>query len=254
MVLKDYIDNYPKGNIKTKDKSINIKDLDKNIYDYLYTLEPEYQEMLLATSGNDGGHTEGSRHFKNKAIDLRFKPELYNRIKNDPKRLEYGVTLLDPKHGTAPHLHLSVGKGSENKKDVWIDPYSDKAKTLYTENKDDKVVEQEDISYNSTAGTTQQADNIDNSKQIEREVEEIENQPMMLDFLNFEKIQQLELDRQEKEKALMEQLAIQTQKPEQEVREEIPQEFQQDPIGFNPYEYINIEEYKKGGTNLISNK
>jgi len=103
-----------------KGSHVYVEGLDKNIIAYLNTLEPEYQKMILATAGSDGKHTKNSRHYSNKAVDLRFNQQLYDRVMKDPKRKEFGITLLDPNHGTAPHLHLSVGNGSESKKDVYF--------------------------------------------------------------------------------------------------------------------------------------
>ena len=122
------IDNDISWKWKLKHGSVGVSKLNKNILSYFNTLEPEYQDLILATAGSDGKHSINSRHYKNNAVDLRFNDKLYNRIKNDPKRLKYGLSLIDPNHGTAPHIHLSYGNGSENKKDVWVDPFSDKAK------------------------------------------------------------------------------------------------------------------------------
>lgn len=110
-----------------KTNGVNIDSLDKNILAYLNTLEPEYQSMLLATAGSDGSHARSSRHYQKKAVDLRFNANLWDRVAKDPNRIKYGITLLDPNHGTAPHIHFSVGEGSENKKDVWLDPHSESA-------------------------------------------------------------------------------------------------------------------------------
>lgn len=112
---------------KRKSDAVTVNSLDNNILAYLDTLEPEYQEMLIATAGSDGTHSRTSRHYKSKAIDLRYNQALWNRVEKDPNRIKYGITLLDPNHGTGPHLHLSVGNASENKSDVWLDPHSEKA-------------------------------------------------------------------------------------------------------------------------------
>ena len=116
---------------KTKSNNVNIKNLDANIIEYLHTLEPEYQDYIIGTSGNDGKvHSSTSRHYKNKAVDLGFNQKLYDRVYKDPIRLKYGITLLDPNHGTAPHLHLSAGDGTENQSDVWVNPFSDQARKI----------------------------------------------------------------------------------------------------------------------------
>jgi len=121
----------PKNPFKKKSSSVNVKDLNKNIIEYANTLEPEYRDLLLATSGNDDKHAKNSRHYTNNAVDFRYSEKLYTRMKNDPNRIKFGVTLLDPGHGTANHIHLSTGNASENKKDVWMDVHSDKAKKHY---------------------------------------------------------------------------------------------------------------------------
>lgn len=115
--------NTPK-NFKLKSEKVNIDDIHNNLTYYLNTLPENLKEKVLITSGNDQGHSKKSRHYNNKAIDLRLTPELFDYMKTDPNRLKYGITLLDPNHGTAPHIHLSYGEGTENKKDVWKDPFS----------------------------------------------------------------------------------------------------------------------------------
>ena len=120
----------PKWNWGVKDSNVNVSGLNSNILSYLNTLEPEFQKEILATAGSDGKHTDNSRHYNNNAVDLRLNQDLYNRIEKDPLRLKYGITLVNPNHGSAPHIHLSYGNGSENKMDVWIDPFSENAKSI----------------------------------------------------------------------------------------------------------------------------
>ena len=109
-----------------------MANLNPNLIKYIDTLPPAIQEKVLATSGNDSGHSKTSRHYHDSAIDLRYDEEVWKHIEKDPNRLKYGLTLLNPDHGSAKHIHLSHGDGSENKKDVWMDPYSDAAKELYS--------------------------------------------------------------------------------------------------------------------------
>lgn len=104
---------------KVKGDYVKIDNLNSSLLAYIGTLEPEYQEMITITSGNDGGHSEDSRHYKNKAVDIRFDPRLYQRVAKDPIRKQMGVTLVDPNHGNAKHIHFSVGEGTENNADVW---------------------------------------------------------------------------------------------------------------------------------------
>lgn len=117
-----------------KSNNTSVENLNNNIKRYLNTLEQEYQNLILATAGSDGSHATNSRHYNNNAVDLRFNEKLYNRIKNDPNRLKYGLVLINPNHGNAPHIHLSYGNGSENKMDVWVDPFSEEAKKITNNN------------------------------------------------------------------------------------------------------------------------
>lgn len=116
----------PSWSWKLKNNNVNISNLNSNIIGYLNTLEPEYQDLILATAGSDGKHSKNSRHWSGNAIDLRihnqdnpFDDKLWKRIEKDPNRIKFGLTLIDPNHGTAPHIHLSYGEGSENNLDVW---------------------------------------------------------------------------------------------------------------------------------------
>ena len=120
MLLNKVLDRKKKGlPYAVKGDYVNIDSLDTNLLAYLGSLEPEFQKMITITSGNDSEHSKSSRHYENNAVDIRFTPELYKRMEQDPKRREFGVILVDPKHGTAEHIHLSTGEGSENEKDVF---------------------------------------------------------------------------------------------------------------------------------------
>lgn len=126
---------------KAKHNNVKLDGLDQNIIGYLNTLESKYQNLILATSGKGGKHAKHSRHFSGSAVDLRvhnkknpLEDDLYKRIYKDPVRLQYGITLLDPRHGTASHLHLSTGEGSENLKDVWLHPNTTEADKVLKKN------------------------------------------------------------------------------------------------------------------------
>lgn len=127
-------DGTPAWKWKTKSSNVQIANLDPTLIKYFDSLEPEFQNLIIATAGTNGKHTTNSRHYSNKGVDLKLNDALYKRVKNDPNRIKMGITLLDPNHGvasgksTAPHFHFSVGNGTENKNDVWMDPHSDKAK------------------------------------------------------------------------------------------------------------------------------
>lgn len=115
---------------KTQTNKVKLSGLNQNIINYLNELPTEVQDKILATSGNDSGHVKASRHYHNNAVDLSFDQGVWDRIVKDPNRLKYGLTLLDPNHGSGKHIHLSYGAGTENKSDIWMDPHSTKAKDL----------------------------------------------------------------------------------------------------------------------------
>lgn len=127
--LKDK-DGTPAWKWGKKASSVNVANLNSNIIEYFGTLPQELQSKILATSGNDSGHAKTSRHYSDKAIDLRFDDAIWQYMAKDPNRLKYGLTLIDPNHGSGKHIHLSHGDGTENQKDVWVNPYSDKAKEI----------------------------------------------------------------------------------------------------------------------------
>lgn len=127
--LKD-LDGTPVWKWNKKAASVNVANLNSNIIQYLDTLPQSVQERILATSGNDSGHAKTSRHYNNNALDLRYDDTIWQYVAKDPNRLKFGLTLIDPDHGSAKHIHLSHGDGSENKKDVWVNPYSNEAKDI----------------------------------------------------------------------------------------------------------------------------
>lgn len=127
--LKDK-DGTPVWKWNKKASSVNVANLNSNIIQYLDTLPQGIQDRILATSGNDSGHAKTSRHYSNSAIDLRFDQDVWNHIEKDPNRLKFGLTLIDPNHGSGKHIHLSHGDGTENKKDVWLNPFSPEAKDM----------------------------------------------------------------------------------------------------------------------------
>lgn len=93
--------------LKKKDNSVNLEGMSGRILSYLETLPESLRDRLLATSGNDSDvHTKGSKHYKGSAIDLRLDKDVYEYLKNDPNFSKSGLKVLDPNHGTAPHLHI----------------------------------------------------------------------------------------------------------------------------------------------------
>lgn len=103
---------------KTKHKTTDLSKVDQNLIAYLQTLPQDLQDKIFVTAGTDGKHSEKSRHYSGKALDLRFDQDIWNYIEKDPNRHRMGLTLLDPDHGSAKHIHLSTGQGSENNMDV----------------------------------------------------------------------------------------------------------------------------------------
>ena len=65
--------------MKTKNKSVNIKDLQPVFAKYLPEIEKEIKRVLgsqyemTITSGKDGKHVQGSKHYRGLAIDIRTK-------------------------------------------------------------------------------------------------------------------------------------------------------------------------------------
>lgn len=93
--------------LKKKDNSVNLEGMSGRILSYLETIPESLRDKLLATSGNDSDvHVKGSKHYKGSAIDLRFDKDVYEYLKNDPNFKNSGLNVLDPNHGTAPHLHI----------------------------------------------------------------------------------------------------------------------------------------------------
>lgn len=92
--------------LKLKSNNVKLAGLNQNISKYLTGLPEDVRANLVATSGNDQEHTQGSEHYDNNAIDLRYDDKAYNFIKNDPTAQQMGIKMLNPNHGTAPHIHL----------------------------------------------------------------------------------------------------------------------------------------------------
>lgn len=96
------------GWLKKKSNAVKFGSLDSKLGKYLTTLPEDIREGLIATSGNDQTHAKNSKHYQDKAIDLRFNQKAYDYIANDPVAKELGINMLDPNHGTAKHIHLET--------------------------------------------------------------------------------------------------------------------------------------------------
>lgn len=187
--------------IKKKSNAVKLDNLNPALLNYISGLEPEYQNMILATSGNDSKHSKNSRHYSNNAIDLRYNKILFDRIATDPNRLKSGITLLDPNHGTAPHIHISVGNGKENTNDVWMNPYSDKTKQYLNSLEKDSVGESgKDVVQNTTNNVV---------KEISVPVFGVENMPGLQELIKSNTESMLMMD--QKMKALQEEKQIKEQ-------------------------------------------
>lgn len=98
----------------TKYKTTPLDKLDPKIKNYLGSLPQELQNEIYITATSDGSHSKNSLHYSNKAADLRFSDKLWNYISKDPNRHLAGLTLIDPNHGSAKHIHLSNAQGTKN--------------------------------------------------------------------------------------------------------------------------------------------
>ncbi len=93
--------------VKKKADSVDIEHLSSPVKKYLNTLPDSLRQSVLITSGNDfDGHAEGSSHYKDMAVDMRWNPNLYNYILNDAIAKRMGISTVNPNHGTAKHIHL----------------------------------------------------------------------------------------------------------------------------------------------------
>lgn len=111
---------------KLKNPNINIQDLNPTLYNYLESLPAELQSGIVITAGKEDGHSVTGGHGKGNAVDIRlnksegwdqkFMDYLYN---DSEKRKNLGIAFLDPNHGTAPHIHLSIGVQHEIENDFY---------------------------------------------------------------------------------------------------------------------------------------
>lgn len=108
MVMRDDEADTDVSWLPKKSKEVNIAGLDPKLRSYLNTLPDELKDELLVTSANDQKHEKNSRHYRNKAVDLRYIPKVHDFIAKDPIAKKYGINVLDPNHGTAPHTHISI--------------------------------------------------------------------------------------------------------------------------------------------------
>lgn len=161
MRFKETQDPKPTKRYKLQHKGVNIDGVHPNIIRYINNTPDKFD--ILITSGNDGEHIDGSRHYKGDALDIALRnPMSKSRIANlkqtgvtdeqlkavgydefawyitqDDSRYPLGLTIIDVNHGSAPHIDLSWGNGTQNKKDLRLDPHSKEGRELarsYAEN------------------------------------------------------------------------------------------------------------------------
>lgn len=114
-----------------KHKTTPLDKLDPKIKNYLGSLPQELQNEIVITATSDGSHSKNSLHYNDRAIDLRFTDKLWNYISKDPNRHLAGLTLIDPNHGSAKHIHLSQAQGTQNEFYGEIDPQG--RRTIYNQ-------------------------------------------------------------------------------------------------------------------------
>ena len=145
--------------IKTKNSSVNLKDIHSNLVGYISTLPEELQNEVLVTSGNDSdAHSKNSWHYHNRAMDLRFSKKLYDYMVDDPNRIKYQISLYNPNHGTGKHIHIShigeegVKNGArEHLSDVFMNVYSPEAQAYLADMQNEKYkpLREKALSYGS---------------------------------------------------------------------------------------------------------
>jgi hypothetical protein len=106
-----------KENVRLKELSSELL----HIFNVLYSLNqekiPNYPIDWLITSMNDSKHKVGSKHYLNKALDLRSKSFSSTIIKNEFRdRLEYALgedytVFIEDIDTLNEHFHIQLRKG-----------------------------------------------------------------------------------------------------------------------------------------------
>ena len=112
--------------MRTNNLHVPFSKLDKGLTSYLDALPNELQKNIVITSSVNGSHAKNSRHFDGRAVDIRIKDKdnpladpLFNYLGSDQTRREKNIVVLDPRHGTAPHIHFELWNRSENRLDYF---------------------------------------------------------------------------------------------------------------------------------------
>ena len=128
MKIDQYIQKFKEGGEpggfiwQKKDPNIDTSKLNPALTKFITGLPKNLQsEVLVTETYHSDVHKKNSRHYNNNAVDLKFSQNLYDwslTPEGSSWRKQNNITLLDPNHGTAKHLHFSFGTGSENLEDV----------------------------------------------------------------------------------------------------------------------------------------
>jgi len=116
MNIKQYIKEYKEGGDhggfiwQKKDPNIDTSKLNPALTKFISGLPKNLQsEVLVTDTYHSHEHGKNSRHYDNNAVDLRFSQNLYDwslTPEGSSWRKQNNITLLDPNHGTAKHLHF----------------------------------------------------------------------------------------------------------------------------------------------------
>jgi hypothetical protein len=103
--------------LEVADATVNLEHLDTKLIEFLAGAAARhwgaYGKPLVVTSGNDGKHAAGSKHFSWKAVDLRSRDtsiaeqqDFAHFLSDVQQRYEVGV--FDERFIGAPHWHVEV--------------------------------------------------------------------------------------------------------------------------------------------------
>jgi len=108
-----------------KDRSvkehIESSKIHPDLVKFLNSLPEEVQKQIVITEGlvkESGVHSKTTRHLGGTALDIRinnrdnpYLDDVFQAIVNNQDR-KGKIVVVDPHHGTAAHIHISVAKGS----------------------------------------------------------------------------------------------------------------------------------------------
>lgn len=105
---KNYLNKIFYNNIKTKNSTVDLTDVNKNLLNVINTVSNQFPGLIV-TSGNDSTHLKNSAHYDGEAIDIganSSNPSAYLAFKESLPTLKqkYGVRYIDE----GDHIHLSL--------------------------------------------------------------------------------------------------------------------------------------------------